>query len=70
MVRFDFDRKVIRLRSIGNREFSGRYDGAFLFIVATGARSRGSCGRKSVGVRVGAAGLPPTHVGSFRGGPD
>lgn len=30
--------------------------------------SRGSRGRKSVGVVSGSAGLPPTHVGGYRGG--
>jgi len=44
--------------------------GAQMLSVATGAGSRGSCGRQSVGVRVGGAGLPPTHVGNYRGGSD
>jgi hypothetical protein len=44
--------------------------GAHLLFVAAGAGSCGSCGRKSVGVPIGAAGPPPTHVGSYRGRPD
>jgi hypothetical protein len=38
---------------------------AHRFSAATGAGSRGSCGRQSVAVPGGAAGLPPTHVGGY-----
>jgi len=44
--------------------------GQVFFIVPTGTGSRGSGGRKSAGVPVGAAFLPPTHVGSYRKGSD